>query len=224
MRNSAHPVVLGRGFTLIEVAVSLALIAMIAAGLFASLRFGQRSHEKVVQHGNAAWQVFAAQRLLRSLIEAAYPQQSASTNMIPDHGIEGRRVSIEISADAFLAMEGGGLNRFQITLERGTDGTKSLVARWWPQHLRGEAAARATMREVLIDNVQSVEWSYFHAEPAAWAEEWQGREQLPSLIRLRLEFPKDDSRSWPELIVAPRLSDDANCIFDVVAQRCRSAT
>lgn len=63
-----------RGFTLIEMVVALAIVAMISVVLFEGLRFSQRAHQKVVERGGSSWQVFASQRLIRSLLESAYPQ------------------------------------------------------------------------------------------------------------------------------------------------------
>ena len=42
------------------------------------------------------------------------------------------------------------------------------------------------------------------ARPGAapiWWQEWQGQRSLPALVRMRVGFPPDDGRRWPELIV-----------------------
>ena len=54
-----------------------------------------------------------------------------------------------------------------------------------------------------------------------WHETWIDRPAPPALVRIRVKFPAGDRRVWPELIVAPRISTDANCVFDVVSQMCR---
>mgnify|MGYP006214980911 CR=1 FL=1 len=59
-------------------------------------------------------------------------------------------------------------------------------------------------------------------DDGVWLDSWRGKQPLPKLVRLRIGFPAGDARRWPELIVSPRITDDANCAFDVVAQRCRS--
>ena len=60
---------------------------------------------------------------------------------------------------------------------------------------------------MLIENVLALELSYFgttdSAQPPDWWQGWEGRAELPRLIRLRLSFPEEDQREWPELIVQP---------------------
>lgn len=72
-----------------------------------------------------------------------------------------------------------------------------------------------------------MQWAYLatarEAEPA-WTEQWRGHAELPRLVRLRVSFASDDPRTWPELVMSPRITDDANCAFDVVAQRCRAGS
>jgi hypothetical protein len=44
---------------------------------------------------------------------------------------------------------------------------------------------------------------------AEWRESWDGADGLPALIALEVVFPAGDPRSWPELMVAPRLAATA---------------
>lgn len=220
----------GAGFTLIEVVVALAIVALIAVSLFESLRFSQAAHRKVIQHGGAAWDVFASQRLIRSLVESAYPQQPAPTDATPAFGLEGDKENISITAHAPLAAGGIGLQRYEIRASRGEAATVDVVVRWRADYASASTAlpSAAVARETLIENVASIEWSYLRENPktgdGAWLDEWRGQQPLPRLVRLRVRFPKGDSRIWPQLVMAPRLTDDANCRFDVVAQRCRSGS
>lgn len=195
-----------RAFTLIEIVVSLALIGLIALATFESLRFAQRTHDKVARGGAASWEIFAAQRLVRSLIESADPPE-----------LEGRREGIALTAAAPLAAGGEGLFRYELALHESR-GRKDVLIRWRPEHQHAGRSAE----EVLIENVAGVEWAFL--EGSGWRAEWLERRRLPLLVRMRVLFPSGDSRQWPDLVAATRITADANCVFDVVARQCRAST
>jgi general secretion pathway protein J len=211
-----------RGLTLIEVVVALAIVALIAVVLFQALRFGQGAHEKVVDRGGSSWQLFASQRLVRSLLESAYPGEPAANETVPAYGLEGDRERVSLIAAAPLAAGGVGFQRYEIEPRRNERGTMDVVVRW-----RSDlATAEPAPEETLIEDVTGIQWSYQGnddvAQPA-WVDRWHGQ-LLPRLVRLQVRFAADDPRVWPDLVMAPRITDDANCSFDVVAQRCRSGS
>jgi general secretion pathway protein J len=218
------------GFTLIEMVVALALMGLISIVLFESLRLGQHAHHKVIARGDASWDVFAAQRLIRNILESAYPQEPIRSAATPVFGLEGDRQTIAVTAPAFIAQEGGGLLRYEIFQRATADRHQDIVVKWWPQSA-GDAPSGAA-QEVLIEKIESVEWGYLaptaaaggHIAEQSWQTQWRATQSLPAAIRLRVNFAPGDDRRWPDLIVAPRITDDANCAFDVVAQRCRGVS
>jgi len=217
-----------RGFTLVEMTVTLAIVALIALVLFAGLRFGQRAHHRVLERGGESWHIFASQRLIRSLLESAYPREPAATESVPVYGLEGDCQKVSLLASAPLATGGVGLQRYEIEPRRDPRGKIDVIVRWRTDPAADSAsAAEESAEETLIEDVASLQWSYLDTErdaEAAWVEQWRGRRHLPRLVRMRVTFAPGDPRAWPDLVMSPRITDDANCAFDVVAQRCRTGS
>ncbi len=218
------------GFTLIELAVALALLSLMSLVLFESLRFAQRSYDRVVRKGATSWELFAGQRLIRSIIESAYPQQAAMVGASA-FGFAGNRDRIVVVAAAPLA-GAAGLYRYEISLQRRDVHHEDLLVRWQPDYAISGSVPDAidVGEEVLIPNVAAIEWQYLEGPGESggsvpvWRSEWHDRRTLPQLVRMRVQFPPGDARRWPELVAAPRITDDANCVFDPIARRCRTST
>ena len=197
--------------------VAVALLGLVSMLMFESLRFGQRSYESATRKGADAWEVFAAQRLLRNLVEAAYPQQPDDFLPSTEIGLQGESQRMFVIAPAPLAMGGAGLYRYEVALRANAAGGNDLVLRWRSQ--MPETSGNA--EETLLEHVAGLRLSYHTAN--GWSERWS-EPGLPKLVRVQVTFANDDIRSWPDMIAAPRITDDANCMFDVVAQRCRRST
>jgi general secretion pathway protein J len=197
-----------RGFTLLEMTAVLMLTALISVVIIEALRFGGRAHARVVKVDTASWDIFRTQRFLREAIESTYPFE-------PDraagkaYGLQGTADRLQFSAPARSGV--GGLNRYEVLITADSEGSerRNLVVRWHVD--RHDDASAGLNEEVLLEDVARVQWSYAVgacAAPLEWQHTWMGRRELPALVRARLTFPADDSRQWPELIVAPRITDD----------------
>jgi general secretion pathway protein J len=208
------------GSTLIEMVVALTLMALLALGLFEGLRFTQRAYAKTVVEAEATWQIFTAQRWLRSVLESAYPQEPMDRGVEFHHGVEGTHDEVRVIAPAAATLSGGGFYRYHIAARPGSQGRRDIVVSWEPE-MPSSAHRTDQMAEVLVENISDVEWSYY--ANGNWSPSWQAQRQLPQLIRMSVTFAPGDPRRWPELFVVPRVTDDANCTFDVVAQRCRDS-
>jgi general secretion pathway protein J len=213
-----------KGMTLIEVLVALAVLSLLSAGMIASFRIGHRTYDRILKADRTYWDVVVAQRFLRTVLESTYPFETGTGNT-RTAGLEGTADHIELTAPGSQASDATGFRRFSFVLVRRGDGYEDLVS---TSQLDRNGTARAGVEprepsaEVLISRVKGIEWDYLDPSSSTWRSSWSER-RPPSLVRLRVEFPPGDSRRWPELIVAPRVTDDANCSFDVVAQACREA-
>jgi general secretion pathway protein J len=217
-----------RGMTLIEALVALTLLGLLAAGLLASFSLAQRTYQQVVRADAGRWEVVHSQQFLRRLLEEAYPAEPYNDAGALRYGLEGGSDHLMVTAAAPRGLNGHGYYRYEVTLRSRPGAPPEWVV---TSQLTGprDGVETATETETLLTRVNRVEWSYLEPPPqdappsveARWLDEWRGRRQLPLLIRARVMFPPGDARSWPEMLVAPRITDNARCVFDAVSQRCR---
>jgi general secretion pathway protein J len=210
-----------RGMTLVEVLVALVLLSMLSVGLISSFRIGQRSYAGVLSLDRSHREVVSTQRFLRQALESAYPFEPDAQHR--GHGLEGSVDRLSLTAPMGLAQGSAGYRRYSFSLVHRRAGPLSDLVGTAEVDRNGGALAEGlpVFTETLIPDIQGVEWSYFSSlDGIGWRSDWAER-RPPALVRLRVIFPPRDPRRWPELIVAPRITEDANCDFDVIAQACR---
>ncbi len=195
-----------RGFTLLEVLMALGLLALLLGLAWASLRTAiqaSRSGEALIARSEQARTV---QTFLRRQLAQAMP---LAYEQLADSGAERR---FEGSADEVrfvapmpgylsrggahvqtLALVGGGRGKrleFNHAQLNGFDpvdpqfGAKPVVL------VEGIANGRFEFRE-LDEN----------GELADWSSDWDSSDRLPLMVRLVLEFRRDDPRRWPQFDV-----------------------
>jgi len=210
-----------RGFTLIEILVALALMALIATILIASLQIGGHSWQRVTHATDRTDEIMLAQSVLRQQLSAIYPDQRAGS--WEGQGFlssDGRQ--IEFLGSAPLA-QSDGIWRYQLAL-LPTAGTLVLRTRRDTRN-SPSSADYVWSEEPLLRSVAGVSMRFLRESaesPPVWVDQWNDRRIIPRLIRVDVTFPPSDSRRWPPLYVAPSVDTDANCLFDVVSRSCRS--
>ncbi len=234
-RRQAYRTV-ARGMTLIEMTVALVLLSLLSAGILTSFRIGERTWHQLSAATANDRELLTAQRFLRQVIESAYPFQPSREARFPTFGLEGTDTELAVTAPMPQGAGSGGHYRYVLAVEESARGSKSLVVRWSLDRngastdLQQPAAADAH-HEVLIEGLQSLEWAYLDPVDLGsddsvrrWRTQWKEHRNLPAVVRLRVSFAPADTRRWPELIIAPRITDDARCQFDVVSQSCRESS
>jgi general secretion pathway protein J len=202
------------GFTLLEMTVVMLLVSLMAVLLMQGLKFGTRAYTQVVKVDDANWEVFVAQQFLRGALQTAYPFDPERAGN-KAYGLEGTATRLSFSAAMPRSAVPGTLHRYEIFVA-GRD----LIIRWRPDRNGFANPGEPGRQELLVGNIERIEWSYARhptdASAAAmkWQDTWQGQRELPALVRLRIVFPQGDPRRWPELLVAPRVTDDAMSWFD----------
>jgi prepilin-type N-terminal cleavage/methylation domain-containing protein len=219
------------GMTLLEMLVALLLLSALSVGILSALRTGHRAYATVLRAGRGISEVATTQSLLRRLIESAYPLGTGAAKNSSHFGLEGTHDTLILSAPAPEASGAQGFYRYELSLAPRADGGRDLVIRY-DLDRDGKLAATGPVgesgrsQEVLLERVRDLKCEYLtqpdqdRVSPPRWVESWQ-EAPLPMLVRLTVEFDPTDHRVWPEFVAAPRLTESAQCVFDVISGTCR---
>jgi general secretion pathway protein J len=198
------------GFTLVEMLVSLTLLALAAMLMATGLASARGLWSRIEASGARSETVEAAQTLLRDRIERLRPvtlfDQSA-----PYADIEGERDRLVFTALPIDSERPAAMRRFQLTQQ-----ARDLVL----EDADGMFPART-----LISGVAELEIAYFGPEtaggPAHWQPSWSHQPTPPELVRIRVTFAPGDRRVWPPLIIRPAATVDALCTIAPERDTCR---
>lgn len=193
-----------RGFTLVEMLVSLALLGlaatMMATGFVSATRLTSSNEARTV----AGETVEAAQAGLRDRIERLRPATRFDGAALAAD-FEGGPESMTFVALPPVAERPSPQRRFRLELDE--NGNLPL----------GDGAP-------LLSRVEDLRIAYFGPDATGvprWTDEWNARPTAPEAIRIGVTFPSGDRRHWPELIVRPAATVDTTCVLDVNTGKCR---
>jgi len=186
---------------------------MLSVLLFGGLRFGLRAWEAGSERIDRLAAIEPVQNLLRrQLSQATLPYIPANIrSQAPASGFIGTSDAVRFIAPLPANAGDSGLRVFSLSAEQG-NALRKLELSWQifrPDTLRSESFEPED-ESTLLDDVDEVEFSYFGSydptQAPRWYENWNSEFGLPQLIRIRISFPRDDLRRWPDLLVAPMLS------------------
>ncbi|HZB93797.1 MAG TPA: prepilin-type N-terminal cleavage/methylation domain-containing protein [Stellaceae bacterium] len=193
------------GFTLVELLVSVALLAFLSVLLLDGMKLATSRFTRKPQQINLAQRVGALQEFLLAELADARPILDVAAPA-PRIAFEGGPTQLRFLAPAPESTPLGGLMAFELRFDapsRGSDGRLALEGGLFD--VPAKASGRNT---VLLDHVAKLQLSYYGAlSPAAqpvWADDWSSERGLPRLVRLSASFA--DGSSMPDLVIALRLS------------------
>ena len=204
------------GFTLVEMLVSLALLALAASLVTQTFAAGRRTASHVEASALRVDEVAAAQDLLRDRIEHLFADAKFSSTSI-SVDLAGHAHDLEfVTSEPDLA-RASALQRQRLALT--PDGDLTLVSR--PD---GPSTAFSAPISIL-HGVRALVIDYLPPGSAGpWRSTWIDQPTPPALVRMRVRFSEADLRVWPELIVRPTVTIDDACVLDRETGRCRGRT
>jgi len=194
------------GFTLVELLVSLLILAMMTVISAGALNTGRRVWETAETHVTHAETMLAIRRLLRDQINGMIPIKARFDR-------QGERPLVDGTADRLVFVTAlptyfgrMGLYRVEYRLE----GDALIFARS-PYQTAADfnVPQSATTQETLMDNVAGLEFRYLggRAGRLNWADETTEFDDIPQLIEVRIELDGDRPRDWPSLTISTRIDE-----------------
>lgn len=192
-----------QGLTLIELLLSLAILAMLTGFLAGGLSMARRAFatDRASEIGG---ETSAAVQTMAALVGSALPLRFDGAGPRDPIGFDGRQEGLSfIGLSEGRSLRGG---PHRIVLRRsGRDIVADFVA------LTGsrpkESPETPPTRVVVLSGVRDLRIGYFGTtDPKvkpAWRAEWIRADRLPDLVSIRIEF-EDERRNEPAAIVALR--------------------
>jgi len=194
------------GFTLLEMLVAVAVLALLAAAASGAVRVADRSYAAAVERARASDALRTTSDTLRRLFEQLVPAAFADGD--PVYVLRGTADEVTFVAPAPRNPAGTGLLEYRLALVRD-DGVNRLVL-GYRLFDPGSAAAVAEPAEqvVLGEGFDDVTFRYFGGEasaPSAWHDRWQPEDPIPpELVSVRTREPSGRD-NWPELVFGIRV-------------------
>jgi general secretion pathway protein J len=193
----------GRGFTLVEVVVAMAILSLIMLATMTALRTFGKTQQTVTTMTGRVDDIRAVSGFLRDTLQAAVvsSQRGGSLSAGPGGGVrvppyfKGNARSLEWKAPVMFSESHGGIYLVRVAREEG-----QLVLRWLEPS--GKPKDRnidwsGAEQRTLLENVEALEVFYRADVDQPWQDNWK-EENSPALVRLTI---KADGRYWPDLIM-----------------------
>jgi general secretion pathway protein J len=183
MKNGQARLRSQEGFTLLELLISITILAFIILALSEDVRFAGRAWSAQEQGSARQGDINAVQTVLRQMIASGVD-------------FEGTNVSLKFVGTLPAALARGGL--FDIQLSQSGD---QLILAWQP-YFKGPSAGFPLNQASLLKGVRSFDLAYYVASQG-WQHLADDKAKPPALIGIGLHFT--DGRNWPSLVVAPAI-------------------
>jgi general secretion pathway protein J len=205
------------GYTLIELLVALSIMGLLSVMLLAGLSGRGDAWIRMDRATTRDEAIEAAQDVLRERLQHAWPATRYDIRP-PGPDFDGDSDRLTFLAPPPARDGPGTLRRYSLRLDANGDLVLEAVSDLALDPSRPER------RDVVLRGVRALDLSYFGAvEPdptPRWNARWRQRPRMPSLVRIRLQFARDQAR-WPDLVARPYADIDADCALLATTGGCR---
>lgn len=179
------------GFSLLELVVALALLALLMTLLPPAVRMAKRASAFATQlsaTSGTATSMVAVERLLREAMPQIERDESGALKI----AFDGKTTSLSFVAPVSDGPYGGCLCRFVLATVQNDDGKSRdivLASEQWTASGSAQATGNARKRTLTI-SAGDVAFRYFGVSPgepsAQWHDAWLRKDRLPDLVEVAL--------------------------------------
>lgn len=173
------------GFSLVEMIVSLAVLALIMAMMPGSLRLAQRAWSDISQIEKANTRA-SARGFIEQRLAEAMPILVADNSGARHLAFSGEPLRLAFVAPSAAGPAGGGLYRLTLTVEKTPKAT-ALLLDLAPVQATA-APSPSDERRVLLDGVDGLHFRYFgrpsEVSERQWLDVWPDADHLPELVEI----------------------------------------
>jgi prepilin-type N-terminal cleavage/methylation domain-containing protein len=201
------------GFSLLELLVSLVLLALILLFVGGALRFSSRAWETAEGLDRGA-PVGAVRTVLEQGLAEAMPVYERDEPGRVRIAFSGLPQELRFVSPASRGEAGAGLYRYALHLHSVVRTGRTRTALALSQTLYRAEMARSLSNtsaemQLLLENIDGLEFRYFGRKDArtraAWHSVWTRTDALPELVEISILLREQDPRAWPPLVVELKL-------------------
>ncbi|HRY03041.1 MAG: prepilin-type N-terminal cleavage/methylation domain-containing protein [Hyphomicrobiales bacterium] len=196
------------GFSTLELLLSLAIVALIVAGVAGGLRIG-RQVWRADRINDSRGEIEAAARALSLLLERCVSASAARGGQGPALVFSGQPQDLAFVYMSEGANQWGGQILARLGIDPEAPGKLTLWTGVFRPQTVWSTGAQDLQKSDVLDGVTRFEVDYFGADPGqppTWRADWMGRERLPKLVRIRIERQRDGRSLSVEFIANLRLA------------------
>jgi len=178
----------GGGFTLLEVVLSMGILALLAASVYAITSASIGASRTAMEQQLTLRRLDAFLRVTRSAFLNLPSQGTVSLDLARGKGGEPEPRLTLGKVQGLFGMPSLGGGSLVLAAKPRSDGTRTMCMIRVPSSLndRELEAALSSSGTPLLPKVRKPRWSFF--QDGAWKEEWPKGSPRPALVRLQLEM------------------------------------
>ncbi len=214
------------GFTLVELVLAMLLLGVMMTLLYSGITFALRSWDAADRNGRLVADRRLGENFLRREITEAFPMRWKDP-MTVRFAFEGGDHVLRFVSSRPAGISQGGLALVSVDVEDDPNRPKvrNLVMR--RALADPDAADFGALNEakpsILVENVASVEFSYFGAEndfsEPRWWQSWAYPAHMPNIVRVRITA--GDGSPFPDMIIPILVGEEAGCLEAALQRGCR---
>lgn len=192
------------GFTLLEILLALALLALVMLGVWGAMASATRIAHAADAVMARSESVRTVQQFLRRYVSAAQLQPYLAEGDARARMFEGDATSMRYVAPLPMQSGHAGLYVQSVRLTKDASGGTSLELVYQPYADDAPQAGNAVTHRLLAD-LQGGRFQYLAAaafgKPAEWRDDWQAANGLPLAVRIHLDPAWRAQVPFPEMVI-----------------------